>query len=269
MKRALVIVAALAMWAVPQPSYAFLGWLFGHHRDPCTGEVVYRPLFPRLGLFRRAWFAPQVACDPCGSVQYVQQTSYRAEVVRVPVTTYQPVVTTDPCTGCPVTTMRPVITYVQQVRYRPVITYRPVCCPTMVSTPVCCPPTSTSDCCTPSLPSTTEQQAPSLPSTQPAPSQTPPTYRPSQPQQQESYRQPMDQPKQNQPKLQPIPDKSSGASHTPRPKLVFPDQRTASVPGVQPAVHTGTNRVQVQKASQVQPARGFRWRPARPRVAQR
>ncbi len=292
---AVVLLGVLAFQlATPQPSYAIFDWLFGHHSNPCDPcaaptttyyrPLFSRPLFPRLGLFRRtAFYAPVAAtsCSPC-AVQYVQQTSYRAEVVQVPVTSYQPVVTTDPCTGCATTVMRPVVTYVQQVRYRPVITYRPVvanaCCPTTTYyAPACCPTTTTSDCCTGTLPSTTSPEQPSLPSTQQSPTPTPTYQQPSQQDgKQETYRQPMDpkqpsKPEEQKPKLQPIPDKSS-ASGAPAPRLVFPDDRTAQA---------GTVRIHraVASGSQVQPvlrpvketapaAQGFRWRPARRRVAQ-
>jgi hypothetical protein len=126
------------------PSTSFAGLFDWFHRDaccdPCAGGVTtfrYRPLFPRLGLFRSAYYAPAATaccspcatpcCDPCQTVQYVPQTTYRPYVVNVPVTTCQCVQACDPCTGCPVTVRRPVTTYVQQVRYAPCTTYRPVC----------------------------------------------------------------------------------------------------------------------------------------------
>ncbi len=291
-----VLLGVLALQlATPQPSYAILDWLFGHHANPCDPcaapattyyrPLFSRPLFPRLGLFRRtAYYAPvaTTSCSPC-AVQYVQQTSYRAEVVQVPMTTYQPVVTTDPCTGCATTVMRPVVTYVQQVRYRPVITYRPVlgslCCPTTTYYPPACCPTTTSDCCTGTLPSTTSPEQPSLPRTQ-SPSPTPTYQQPQQPSpqgsQQETYRRPMDTkqpsgPAEQKPKLQPIPDNSS-ASGTPAPRLIVPDDRTARAGAVR--IHRAVaSGAQVQPVLQpvnktVPAAQEFQWRPARQRVAQ-
>ncbi len=311
---AVVMAMAALQLAVPRPGYALFD-LFHHHSNPCdpcaatAPTTAYRPLFglfrrplfPRLGLFRRTTYYVPVAtggCSPCG-VQYVQQTSYRAEVVQVPVTTYQPVVTSDPCTGCAVTTMRPVVTYVQQVRYRPVITYRPVvsasaCCPTTTFyAPACCGTTTlttSSDCCTGTLPATSSPEQPSLPQTQ-SPTPTPTYQQPqqqggssSQSGQQESYRQPMDtkgsaspqpkttSPETDKPKLQPIPDNSS-ASDAPAPRLVFPNDRTASREGVR--LHravAGKSQMrpvlQPAKSSPVPQASGFQWRPARRRVAQ-
>ncbi len=150
-------LCAVAALGTPATSHAgCLDWLFGcrscNYCDPCCGGggvTTYRPIFPRLG-FRRAYFAgyaghsaghsccsPCTTCSPCPTpccTQYVPQTSYRACYVNVPVTTCQAVCATDPCTGCPVTVMRPVTTCVQQVRYTPVVTYRPVC-----PTPCCSP----------------------------------------------------------------------------------------------------------------------------------
>lgn len=153
-------LCAAAVLGTPATSHAgCLDWLFGcrscNYRDPCCdpcggGVTTYRPIFPRLG-FRRAFYAGYSACSPCNTcaspcntccspcatpccTQYVAQTSYRACYVNVPVTTCQAVCATDPCTGCPVTVMRPVTTCVQQVRYTPVVTYRPVC-----PTPCCSP----------------------------------------------------------------------------------------------------------------------------------
>lgn len=153
-----------------------------HSCDPCGSGVTtvrYRPLFPlfpRLGLFRARRVAfygagysaghggcgttscyspcttqcyspcPTKCSSPCitQTVRYVPQTSYRAYTVNVPVTTYQCYRVCDPCTGCLTTVRRPVTTYVRQVRYRPVTTYRAVCCPTTCYSPcTSCP----SSCC--------------------------------------------------------------------------------------------------------------------------
>ena len=59
-------------------------------------------------------------------VNYVPCTSYRTTYERVPVTTYRPQTSSDPCTGCTVTCMRPCTTYTYQTRRVPYTTYRPV-----------------------------------------------------------------------------------------------------------------------------------------------
>lgn len=59
-------------------------------------------------------------------VNYVPYTAYRTCYKRVPVTTYRPVTTSDPCTGCTVTCMKPCTTYTYQQQRVPYTTYRPV-----------------------------------------------------------------------------------------------------------------------------------------------
>lgn len=59
-------------------------------------------------------------------VNYVPCTSYRTAYERVPVTTYRPQTTSDPCTGCTVTCMRPCTTYTYRCKRVPYTTYRPV-----------------------------------------------------------------------------------------------------------------------------------------------
>lgn len=68
--------------------------------------------------------APQVCQQVV--VQYTPQTSYRTSWAQVPVTTYRPVTSTDPCTGCQVTCMKPCTSSSWQVRRVPYTTYRPV-----------------------------------------------------------------------------------------------------------------------------------------------
>ena len=75
-------------------------------------------------------YAPVAVAAPVPQVcSYQPQTCYRTVYVNTPVTTYQPVAGTDPCTGCPTTCMRPVTTYVSQARMVPYTTYRPVFAP--------------------------------------------------------------------------------------------------------------------------------------------
>ena len=66
--------------------------------DPCCPPMVVGQSSPsvwqRLGL--------------CGGSS---QASYRTSWKKVPVTSYRPVVSTDPLTGCPTTVMKPCTTY--------------------------------------------------------------------------------------------------------------------------------------------------------------
>lgn len=90
--------------ANPTPSHAIFHWF----KRSCAPAPTY------------------AACNPCAPrvCSYVPQTCYRTQYVSVPVTSYQPSVACDPCTGGQVTTMRPVTTYAYQARMVPYTTYR-------------------------------------------------------------------------------------------------------------------------------------------------
>lgn len=82
-------------------------------------------------------------CTPAGQqlvCNYVPQTCYRAEAVQVPVTTYRPVASCDPCTGCQTVCMKPQTCYQQQVKYTPFTTYR---LQYSYQQPACAAPTTT------------------------------------------------------------------------------------------------------------------------------
>ena len=149
----------------------------------------YRPLFPGIAWRRWAFwnsaatpvfaaspvsvsagygsacstcYSPAAACAtscttcyrPQQCCRYVPQTCYRTEYCNVPVTTYRPVTSCDPCTGCTTTCMKPCTTYCRQARRVPYTTYRMVCetrytpvtscrpapcCPTPCCPTSCCP----------------------------------------------------------------------------------------------------------------------------------
>lgn len=94
-----------------------LDWLTGKNRKQADPQVAYMP---------------GTQCESCTVtcqrqvVNYVPQTSYRTNWVQVPVTSYKPVSTTDPCSGCTVTCMRPCTTYRWQAQRVPYTSYRPV-----------------------------------------------------------------------------------------------------------------------------------------------
>src|ERR1700716_2807299 len=71
-------------------------------------------------------------------VNYVPQTCYRTVYSPVAVTSYRPITTTDPCTGCPVTSLSPVTTYVQRPVVVPYTTYRPVVTTVLLPTAPAC-----------------------------------------------------------------------------------------------------------------------------------
>lgn len=184
---------AVVLFSAPSESKAlFCNWfgcgtgcgLFGCNR------TTYRPLFSGVG----ACAAP--ACSPCATqtCSYQPQTCYRTQCVNVPVTTYRPVTSCDPCTGCPVTTLRPTTAFVRQVRYLPYTTYRPVCTTgcapvaTAVAAPVATSyyPTTiqanaapAASCCTPATPISTVTPSVAVPSTMAPVASTPITVVPN------------------------------------------------------------------------------------------
>jgi hypothetical protein len=118
---------AAVLLAIPAESHAIFHWF-----SRCCGGAT--PTYGTAPLYG----APAAAVDPCAPPQvtqtasYLPQTCYRTQYVSVPVTTYRPVVSRDPCTGCPVTCMRPATCMVQQAQLVPYTTYRRV-----LSNPCC------------------------------------------------------------------------------------------------------------------------------------
>ncbi len=105
--------------AGPADACCLLDWF--HH-------TMYPPA-PACAPACGSAYAPAPACCPqpaCASTQYVPQTTYRTTYTSVPMTTYRPIVTADPCSGCPVTTMRPVTAFVQRAQLVPYTSYMPV-----------------------------------------------------------------------------------------------------------------------------------------------
>jgi hypothetical protein len=97
------------------------------------------------------WFwhrpAPVVAAAPVQQVNYVPQTCYRTVCSPVPVTSFRPITTTDPCTGCPVTSLSPVTTIVQRPVVVPYTTFRPVVTTVMMPIAPACPTCSACSAC--------------------------------------------------------------------------------------------------------------------------
>lgn len=265
MARGVAIVCGMTVALLSTPSESKA--LFCHLFDGCglfgSSRTTYRPLFSGLGCCARP------ACNPCATqtCNYVPQTCYRTECVNVPVTTYRPCQSCDPCTGCPVTTYRPVTSMVRQVRYVPYTTYRPVCttgcapvaAPVVAAPAVAAPATSyypatvapaAPACCTPtaatlSAPATTYPAIPSAPVIQgtPASPAVPGPALPATPvpslnggssQSYESGKAP-------QTDLKPIPQNgtSSGTSSGSTPWLNDPHSRTTRLPATEPTADRG------------------------------
>lgn len=120
----ILLVGCLAIWQgavdVPEATAGpVLDWLFQTH-------TTNYPSMPAAG-------AAVGSCNTCAPqvcqktvVNYVPQTHYRTTWARVPVTTYRPVTSSDPCTGCQVTCMKPCTSYTWQARRVPYTTFRPV-----------------------------------------------------------------------------------------------------------------------------------------------
>ena len=220
-------VAALGLSA-PGESMAITNW-FG-----CGG------LFSRPGCFsanRVSFFGAVDACNSCCTTccptqvcSYVPQTQYQACTVNVPVTTYRPVTTCDPCTGCTTTCMRPFTSYVQQTRYRPVTTYRLSCSTTTTCTTGCgvaaYSVTADTGCCTGTVTvPATSTPAPSLQVTPPATQDSSNQNIPSTTPEQEASYQMRPVPERNISVTPPVGNRQKSA---PAPRLSEPQDRVAS-----------------------------------------
>ncbi len=221
--RGLVVCGVVAMLlATPAKSEAcgFLDGLFGW----CgTARTTY------MAPYAAPVAAPAV-CNPCAAQTccYMPQTCYRTVYQRVPVTTCQAATYCNFWTGCPVTTYRPVTTWTYRARLVPYTTYRLVysnpcvpcvsygacdpcagICTPATTIPSACGPAGCGAVSTPVVP----YSGPSGSTTAPSGSTVPKTYQ-----------------ENSQPAegggLKPIP--STNLNSTPVPKLIDPDNRTAS-----------------------------------------
>jgi hypothetical protein len=105
--RAVAIVPAIAALLMPANAHAIFGCL---QRRNDAAAALYG----------------SSVCTPQGQqlvANYIPQTCYRTQLVQVPVTTYRPVTTCDPCGGQTVC-MKPQVCYQQQVKYVPYSSYR-------------------------------------------------------------------------------------------------------------------------------------------------
>jgi hypothetical protein len=105
--RAVAIFPAIAALLMPASAHAIFGCL--QRRNDAAAALYGSNVCTPQGQ--------QLVCN------YVPQTCYRTQVVQVPVTTYRPVTTCDPCGGQTVC-MKPQVCYQQQVKYVPYTSYR-------------------------------------------------------------------------------------------------------------------------------------------------
>ncbi len=117
----------------------------------CSGLVLALPAESQACWFTSCFHPAPAACPapvaPVQQVNYVPQTCYRTVYNPVPVTSYRPITTADPCTGCPVTSLSPVTTYVQRPVVVPYTTYRPVVTTVMMPVAPACPTCSACSAC--------------------------------------------------------------------------------------------------------------------------
>jgi len=102
----------------------------------------------RVALMPVAGVVPATACSPTSQTcYYAPQSTRRWSYSRMSVTSYRPVTTVDPCTGCTRTSIQPVTrkTFLPWLHRKPVTSYRLTC--TNACAPTCttaCYPSSTS-----------------------------------------------------------------------------------------------------------------------------
>lgn len=137
--RTVAVASGLALALCFAPAEGRADLLYGWFGPTYT---TYRPIFGSACNTCQ----PQTACYAPQTCNYVPQTCYRTVTVNVPVTTYQPVATCDPCSGCATTCLRPVTTFVAQCRQVPYLSFRPLF--GFGCRPACAPVCATGGCAT-------------------------------------------------------------------------------------------------------------------------
>ncbi len=125
-----------------------------------------------FGRGNTTYYAPAAVMPACNTCNYAPQVTYRSVFTSVPVTTYRPITTVNPCTGCPTTVVQPVTTYRMQPSLVPVTTYRPVaaCCyAPSCPTGGCGAPACATGACGSAAPIASSYYAPSYPVVQASP----------------------------------------------------------------------------------------------------
>ena len=130
----------LSLLAVPSAGHAgpVGDFLFPTVVSPAPTAVQQVSWMPAVGN--------PAACNPCQpQVSMVPETKRRWTYSRIPKTSFQPVTTCDPCTGCPVTSYRPQTTYslLPWLHRQSYTIYKPAAAPLMTynaSYNPCCDP---------------------------------------------------------------------------------------------------------------------------------
>ncbi len=166
--RVAAVACALATALLLAPSHSEGGlcdWLFPW-ASPAPVATTYAPPYTA----QRVSLMPIVstsysACSPCSytaymptaqTCYYAPQTAYRWSYSRIERTSYRPITSLDPCTGCATTAYQPVTrrSFLPWLHRRPVTSYRMVCSSgcapsTTVCSPICgsaCGPVCGSAC---------------------------------------------------------------------------------------------------------------------------
>lgn len=119
------------MFAMKQGSLraVLCGLLMAQMATPCQAGLFDRLFGKKQPTTQIVCCQPATCCNTCSVnrtvVNYAPQTVYTTSWVRVPVTTYRPISTTDPTTCCRVNYMQPSTSYVWQARRKPHVIYKP------------------------------------------------------------------------------------------------------------------------------------------------
>jgi len=160
---AVACVLAAALLLAPSPSEGGLcDWLFPT-ASPAPVATTYAPpytaqrvsLMPVVGTSYTACSpGAYTASSPVGQTcYYAPETRYRWSYSRIERTSYRPVTSLDPCTGCPTTAYQPVTrrSLLPWLHRKPVTTYRMVCSPTCAPATTVCSPVCSPSCVVPSV----------------------------------------------------------------------------------------------------------------------
>ena len=123
LSRALLPLILLLVSASQADAFEWLDRMLGIGNTSYYAPTAVAPAYGPTGA--AAACCRQPTCQSQPTVNYMPQTSYRTVYHLVPVTTYCPTLTCDPCTGCPRTVMRPVTSFVTQASVVPYTSYRP------------------------------------------------------------------------------------------------------------------------------------------------
>lgn len=155
---AAIVAGSILAHANVSEAGPILDWLFNRRqerlqrrearRNPQPIVTNYAPYVAGVAGCNSCQSSCTTVCRPAPQIQvnYTPQTSYKYGWLQVPVTSYKPSTTVDPCTGCSVVSMKPCTSYTWKLSRIPYTTYRPTFTTTQAPTTVSYAPPS-SACC--------------------------------------------------------------------------------------------------------------------------